>query len=229
MESYRLIYRLITPLILGTHPITLDALAYAALFARSGDENWARAQLKYYFALTDGVPHASALAFGRTRQYSVIARSVPAMGGLRSARDFSSEFIKPNGHHGGYAKVKIEGGPYRFRVDAYRGYWSPYICFDFCGDRERIEGLLASFVIGIGARAQIGAGEVDTPQFIPLQHDISLFGSDGELSRPLPLDMYENAKGEWLGEVGEGSCSAPYWRTFNRKVVYPERVRIINL
>lgn len=229
MESYRLIYRLITPVILGEYPVTLDALAYAALFARSADEEWARAQLPNYFKFTKGIAHASALAFGRTRQRSLVARSVPALGGLRSARDFNSAFIKPYGRDGTYSKVKTEGGPYRFRIDSYRGYWAPFICFDFCGDRERIEPLLDSFVIGIGARAQIGAGEVANPKFIPLDSDFSLFDENDEPARPLPATFYASHKGEWPQMLGLGCKQPPYWRRSDEEVTNPERVRVINL
>lgn len=229
MNAYRLIYRLITPLILGERPITLDALAYAALFARSGDEEWSREQLKYYFALTNDVPHASSLAFGRTRQHSLIARPICMLGGLRSERDFSSSVIKPNGHTGGYAKIKIEGGPYRFRIDSYRGYWSPYVCFDFCGDRERLELLLANFVIGIGARTQVGAGQVDSPQFISLPNDSSLFDTEGKPARPLPVAMYENTQEELPVDMGKGAYLPPYWRALDHDIVYSERIRIMNL
>lgn len=229
MEPYRLIYRLVTPIILGEYPITLDALAYAALFARSGDEEWSRAQLQNYFKLTDNVLHASAMAFGRTRQRSLIACAVPAIGGLRSARDFNSAFIKPYGRDGTYSKVKIEGGPYRFRIDSYRGYWAPFVCFDFCGSRELIEPLLDNFVIGIGARAQIGAGQVVSPQFLPLDRDISLFDIDSEPARPLPAEFYASHKGRWPEAVRLGRYQPPYWRKSDLKIVNSERVRIINL
>lgn len=229
MHAYRLIYRLISPLLLGKHPITLDALAYAALFARSGDEEWSREQLKYYFVFTDGVPHASALAFGRTRQHSLIAKPACLLGGLRSERDLNSDFIKPNGHRGHYAKIKLEGGPYRFRIDNYRGYWSPYICFDFLGDRERLEILLENFVIGIGARAQIGAGQVDLPQFVSLPRDFSLFDDEGRAARPLPPGMCTKRPNELSGIAEKGVNLPPYWRTSAIDVVSCERIRLINL
>jgi hypothetical protein len=227
MEAYRLTYRLLTPIVLGEFPITLDALAYAALFARSADAQWSSAQLRNYFLFSDGVPHASALAFGRTRKHSVIARAVPAIGGLRSTADFDASFVQPFGRNGGYAKVKIEGGPYKFRNDMYRGYWSPFVSFDFVGDRERIEILLDSFLIGIGARAQIGAGQVADPSFVRRPRDTSLI--DGEMpSRPLPAEFYTRLTGADSADAILGRCTPPYWRQGNQLIVTPERVRIVN-
>lgn len=228
MRPYRLTYQLVSPIILGQYPPTLDSLIYAALCSRSGDERWALQRLPDYFQFTDGVPHASALAFGRTRSNGVVARTVPLISGLRTSSDLSSGFIKPYGRSGGYSQIRTHGGAYRHRFDSYRGYWSPYVCFDFCGKKESIHELLDFYLLGIGSHVQIGAGQVRNAVFTPLDRDLSLIDDNGAAVRPLPADTYSALTGNVPEYPARGRLLPPYWLSGDDLVVQPTRVRIYN-
>ncbi len=231
MKPFKLTIDLLIPTIITKQPVTLDALLWHCNFLHCHDETVATKRIEKYLKKTDGVFHASALQFGVTSQQTLIACESVSVGTMREDTDLHPDLFKPTSKKKNaknpYPNIVVTGGAYRNTVRKYQSYHAPVIVFYGVGDGEAVAQMLTYYVIAIGKNATDGVGEIGDVRVEEIEHDRSFFDAEGQLNRPLPLEMYKKLGGEDTEETQQLGLIPPYRLNSTQPCVVPERIKRI--
>lgn len=196
-------------------PLTLDALLSAAIANATGlegDETLPLIPLDQ----KDGVFLGSALFMHPRYRHEVVGRVMA----LRGERDLSVRAFRPNGRQ--YVNVATDKGKkYANKLSAYPGYRVNEVYFYGVGDQERVVYLLSNFLLGLGKRANTGAGEILSVSATEVEDDYSWRLPNGSPGRPLPFDLWVSHGGNPAAPRMPLAVRLPYWRTEKVDAVFP--------
>jgi hypothetical protein len=224
-SPFRLILRMMTPVVFSDFAPTLDGLLFEALSKRFPEktDQELREELKQYLAFNEdlGVFHASSAMIGIDNEHGLVAKEYMRVDVLQNK--LSDEMFSPKKRGGKYSKIVVAGGPTKKRLTSRPAYAAAYIAFDGLGDVSPIKALLETYVIGIGYDAQnINSGAFSECIEIVLESDLSLF-SEQKASRPLP------AESEASGMTAMVRLLPPYYYGNLHKGVSPARIRVYHI
>ena len=109
---------------------------------------------------------------------------------LRSERDLSAALFKPNNRGKKYGDIEQTKGPYKANLDSYDGIESHEVYFWGDGDAERCVFLLEHYILGVGKRANTGAGEIIGIRMQETARDYSWVTAKSTPARPLPAALW---------------------------------------
>lgn len=221
---------LLTPIIVGEYPVVFDGLLWAMFEAHLHCSERAKVALSQSLLYTDGVAHASSMAFATRAGETIIARDAPMVGRM-SEDDLDADKIAPYGKKlNPYPKIQLQGGPTKNRLDLYRAMWSPQIVFYANGDVRTINKILQFYCRNIGQRAEAGYGQVCNIAVTQIEQDQSLLTPESEAARPLPVDIFRRIGGQGEQAIDLHCLTVPYWSTDGRiSSVLPSRVRQVRI
>lgn len=233
-KSFRIRAQLLTPVRLGQFPVALDKLLWHCLFLRYGDEARARDELDSLLHREGRVFFASTLRFGTYNGSPLVATKSATVGAMRAEADLDPSQFHWKKRGDKWAKIQLEGGPYKNRLAKFETYFAPELVWDAVGNGERVSSLLNYFVTGIGLDANRGFGAVKGFSAVSLEQDYSLFDEEGQVARVIPASMYEKQtkKKADPADLIRG-CLVPPFRglqaTEEELCIAPERVRRVRL
>lgn len=232
-QPFRLRAKLRTPVAYGVTSVMLDSLVARALYLHHGDYVVADAEMRKLFAQTDGIVHASSMAFIVSAESTVSARPIPWVGAIRHGDGrLSDAHVRPYGSRTPYPRLMTEGGPYKNRLRIDQGYYSDEVLWHGVGDARQISALLSFYVINIGRGGWPGsAGDIESFTAEPVEIDESLIDATGQPARPLPVELFQKLSGGVRVKHPDfARVHQPYWRKEGRvDAVNPPRVRKIAL
>ncbi|MNG45800.1 hypothetical protein D3C79_36400 [compost metagenome] len=222
---FRIIMRMITPMVFSDFAPTLDGVLFEALSKRypeQSDEQLRNTMLNHLAYHQDwGVYHASSAAIGIDDDNGLVASSYTRNDSLLNK--LSTDLFSPNKRGGKYSKVNLSGGPTKQRLVSRPAYAVPYVAFDGFGDPWSIKTLLETYVLGIGYDAQnVQCGAFSGCEIIALTEDLSLM-SAAKANRPLPTNSGA------LGEPAQVRLIPPYYYGAVVSGVTPPRVRAYHI
>lgn len=223
MQSYRVIMKGISPVVISGIAPSLDGILYEALSQVLATESsgiiLTRLREILLFNEELGVFHASSLTFAITPEHGVNAVSSVRYDCLRDEK-LSSSMFRPRVHGGKFTPLMLKGGPTKKRLTLRPAYAAPYYAFDFVGLREPVLRLLTMTFVGIGYDTFSAAnGEFTDVRIIPLDNDHSI-DSAGAATRPVPVTA------GLQGLSGFSPLVPPYFSAEREAVIFPEPVRI---
>ncbi len=225
-EPFRMVMKIGSPVILKSHPPSLDALLYAAMSAHWGSEVNVLEKMKdlLRWDAEGGFFHASSMRFVVTNKATLTAANAYRTDHIKNK--LTSEMIAPNGQSDTYSRVVVEGGPYKTRMTQRNAYCAPYVMFDGNGDREQVTALLNYYLCGVGYDAQNNAqGEVIDIESFDMGIDTSI-SLNGQANRCIPVE-HAHIK-NITGQQGLNRIVPPYYQGDLVAVVMPDRVRTIH-
>lgn len=196
--------------------LTLDALLSAALYNATGltcDQTTSLMPL----AQESGIYKGSSLFCARHYRHMTVGRVMS----LRTRNDLAMGLFAPNRRGGEYGHIDQARGPYKANMSAYPGILSPEVYFWGVGDGERAASLLSDFVIGIGKRANAGAGQILSVISEESEADYSWITARGFPARPLPTALWEKIGGNEGLESRPLAVSLPSWSAPKVQAVFP--------
>lgn len=165
----------------------------------------------------DGIFLASSLFCHAGYQHINVGRVMK----LRPDKDLSMKAFYPNGRNRkSYVAVDQKRGPYKANMDSYPGIAAREVYFWGVGDTEKIVGLIDDYVLGIGKRANAGAGEIIDIRCDEIDEDFSWMTAKGLPARPLPLSIWKKIGGKELESL-DVAVTLPYWEVEAVKAVVP--------
>lgn len=184
---FKVTLRLATPFYLG-QTLTLDALLSAAIYKKLG--KYGPDSVKYIpLDLTQGVFKGSSLFCHPRYKYQPVGRVMA----LRGRKDLNVDLFSPNKRGGKqYIPIDQQRGQYKATMNLYAGIFSPEVYFWGVGNPVAVQELLTNYILGIGKRANAGAGEIMSVQCEIIDDDLSWVTSRGLPARPLPLDIWRS-------------------------------------
>jgi len=201
-----------TPVILSPDAhLTLDSVLHHILTEKLGGAQAALSAMP--LEKVGSVFAASAAFFPKSAGYVF----TPFTSGLRGDMDAGTRLFAPNGNRGKNWRpftTKRNDDGVKPSADSYQSIDSPYLVWYANGDYDEI-GELLSIPIGLGKRANSGAGEVDAVIIEP-EDDFSVVLPDGTPARPVPVEEW---KGRACPRIEEVACVPPYFSSGARKCV----------
>jgi hypothetical protein len=158
MKAFTLKGTLKSPAVIGKRSPNLAGILYHCCFLHTATEEGAAQLLSELLKMTDGVYHASDLLFGVDTHQNLIASTYSTVGTMNSSHDLTADHIKPNGKNGKYARVQLEGGPTKSRLDTHKAHFAKSVVFHGYGDHVNILRLIKYYIPAVGL---FSAGTVD--------------------------------------------------------------------
>ncbi|MBV8467906.1 MAG: hypothetical protein JO218_18340 [Burkholderiales bacterium] len=213
-QAFRLALQLATPFAVD-HPLTLDGLLSAAVFRATGKRG--RETIPEIPLVRElDVFHGSSLHYSKRYAHEPVHRVMS----LRHRRDLSPELFSPNRKRGnGYLAVDQQRGAYKANLSSYAGIAADEVFFWGLGDGEACVHLIATYLLGIGKRANAGAGQIYGVH-LEASNDHSWIAPSGRPARPLPVELWREI-GAVDMEVAPMTVDVPYWSGAQVAAVFP--------
>jgi len=210
MNNLKITLRFNSPII-ATDLIHLDAVLAYALYKHTNNLDDAHNRLP--LKKTNGVYHASAFRL----QSPIRCVNADFNGSIRNS-DLDTALFKPNSSNGTrYLYIDTVRGEHKANLDAYLAYESLHSMGYFYahGDKDEIEALLTTYVVGIGKKCHLGFGEITSIEIEIIQEDISLFDPQMGVMRSIPLHLLDafNISTKAGVDTELSSYYPPYYQT----------------
>ena len=217
---FKVTLSLATPFYLG-QMLTLDALLSAAIYKKLG--KYGRESIEHIpLEQVNGVFKGSSLFCHPRYKHQSIGRVMA----LRGSKDLNIDLFPPNGRGGkNYIYVDQQRGQYKATMNMYAGIYSHEVYFWGVGDPDAVEELLSTYILGIGKRANAGAGEIMSVQCETVEDDFSWITSRGLPARPLPIDIW-NTLSDLDVPTMPMAIIVPYYDTEEVLAVFPTAVLV---
>lgn len=189
-----------SPLISGDFYPTLDALLSWVMWNQTGDLE--RIQ-ELPLARTEGVFHASRPMFYRRPQFfthSMVKKLSDEDVNLPGV-DWGKRTYLNTGNQSTGTPSLMDNRLALVTLAPDGDFDGTRLTYFGCGDMNLCRDML-SLVPGIGKRAHMGMGEIDTVDGRPLEHDRSLRDGHGRPMRPIPLSVWQSLGGDASVETG---------------------------
>jgi hypothetical protein len=213
-QPFRLTLQIATPFAID-YPMTLDGLLSAAIFRQSGKqgiETIPDIPLKR----EHGIFCASSLHYSKRYRHESVHRVMS----LRGERDLSINLFRPNRKRGdGYLVIDQNRGQYKANMSSHAGIFANEVFFWGVGDGHACADLIRAYILGIGKRANAGAGQIYGVH-VEAAPDHAWVAPDGSPARPLPLELWHEIGGK-PSESAPMAVDLPYWQAPQVLAVFP--------
>jgi len=202
------------------YPLTLDGLLSAAVQRMNG-KTGADTIPDIPLEREDGIFHGSALYHTRRYRHSTVCRKL----GLRGEEEMSPKNFKPFSGKGSgkyYGSLDLRRGPHQIRLDSYAAIETPEVWFWGRGDAERCAEMIRCYILGLGKRANGGAGQILSVR-VDACEDNSWVLASGFPARPIPVDLWEKIGGRQDAPVDYCRVDIPYPTGNPVRAVFPPR------
>lgn len=217
-DPFKLTIEMLTPFVLGQHALTLDGLLSAAIFRATGKMNEDTIpEIPLVRESVGGFAlfHASSCHYPQRHAYENVSRVMS----LRSEHDLAPTLFAPNRRDGSYGHVDQKRGPYKSNLDSYPAINCREVYFWGVGDGERCAQLVRHYIVGIGRRANAGAGQIGAVNVEP-DDDYSWVTLRGTPARPLPKTVWEQVS-DSPAPTMPLAVDVPYYRSPRVEAVFP--------
>lgn len=216
-QPFQITAEILTPFHMR-HPVTLDALLSAAITNQTGLVDEATIE-RIPLEMESGIFKASSLQAHRRPVVMQIGR----VQALRGPVDLSTRSFAPNAKRGtaSYIAIDRQRGPYKSSIDAYEAISCTSVYWYGVGDPDACHALLTNYLLGIGKRANAGAGELGNIEVFLLDEDYSWVLPNGKPARPLPVDLWNSIGGEAGLPTAPLKVTVPYPYSEPTLAVFP--------
>lgn len=213
-SSFKITLTLATPFIMGKTRLTLDSLLSAAIFRKTGLKG---SECIPHIPLEQesGIFKASSLFIDDDSQLSFVKQG--RVMSLRGPSDLSTEHFLPNSAKGDrYLSVDQGRGRLKANMSEYAALNANAVCFYGVGDAKEVKKLIETYITGIGAHANSGAGQILSTEVELLNDDNQScwITESGKPARPLPVALWGSLSGTddtSIQSAARITVRFPYW------------------
>lgn len=179
MVSFSMEIQLVTPVIMPAYPIHLDGLCWWALKQHLPEEHIEQAIEGLLSRDADGVFKASAMKFVVSEHKALTAHE----------ETYSDCWKWEHGSLFGSGKqsnIRINGGPYRRRMQTWYAIHADSVAFTGEGDPAAIADLIGHSILGIGRNYRRGAGRLGNITWHERDQPFQMVNQEGVPERTIP-------------------------------------------